>query len=393
MDDDMRNDFLIDDAELDLDDEVDAPTAVRRRGRGNDARRTAAYRPARMRRTPNWSRIATAAFVVVVGLAVLYVAVSSWRGHARKVAFEQYFDDVRDVVNQSNTQGKELDSMLTQNSGVDRAQLVSQLEKLERRSAALQRDAAKVEAPEQLVSAHKWLVVTMEYRQHGFEQLRRGMTSALSTRDQSGAATALSGAMARLLASDVLYEDSYASRARAALRSSDVSGITVPDSVTVAQLDAVAPKGMELILDRLRSSRVTTTKGGKTKPVKDGKVHGGQLDQVTITPSGEVLTAGSVTEITGSDELAFEVTFTNQGEVQETKIPVVITLSSDANPTVELSGEIEVVDPGQTGSVTIPVDEVPAFGTTFDMKVMVGPVPGERTVDNNGASYQVTFRL
>ena len=270
---------------------------------------------------------------------------------------------------------------------------MGEAQKLERRAGALVTDARQLDVPKQLAASHTWLILTLEYRQRAFEQLRKGMTGALATRDQSVAAASLSDAMARMLTSDVIYQDSYQARARAVLKADDVTGVTVPESVVLNQRDAVTTKGMQLILDRLRSNRITTSKSGKVKIVNDGKTHGGQLDQVTISPSGNVLSSDAVNEISGSDQLAFEVSFTNQGDVQETKIPVVITLSSDANPSVEMTGMIDVVDPGQTGSVTIPVDDVPAFGTTFDMKVMVGPVPGEKTVDNNGATYQVTFRL
>ncbi len=391
VDEDLDMDFLIDDDELDLDADS-APAAPR--GRSRFARRGGtAYRPVRMRRTPNWGRIAAAAFVGIVGLLVVIAIINAWRDHARTSAYEQYFASVTELVNQSNTQGKELDALLTQNSGVDRTQVVAQLEKLESRANSVVTDVRKLAAPERLADAHESLVTTFNYRRTGFEQLRKGMTGALAVRDQTAPSESLSAAMARLLASDVIYQDSYASAARSVLKADEVTGVTVPESSVVTQTEAVSPKGMKLILERLRSNRVTTTKGGKVKKVNDGKIHGGQLDAVSVSPSGQVLSSGGVTEISGSDKLAFEVTFTNQGEVQETRIPVVITLSNDANPSVELTGEIESVDPGQTGSVTIPVDEVPAFGTTFDMKVMVGPVPGEKTTDNNGASYQVTFRL
>lgn len=389
-DDDIDFDLVLDD-DFDIDEpssDAAAPRRSRKRGSNHG------YRPMRMRTAPNWSRIAAAAFIAGVFLLLIGFGVSSWMDHRKQAAFQQYFDSVTEITSQSNSEGQELDGLLAQNGGVDRTQLVARLAKLEQRAAALVRDANEVSVPDALSEQQASFVTVLEYRRAGFESLRKGMTGALVASNQDDAAAGLADAMARLLAADVVYADSYVAPARTVLTKQDISGISIPESALVKQRDAVAPKGMKLILERLRSGRVAAkNKRGKVQQLNDGKVHGGELANVTITPSGQELAVGGITEISGSDQLGFEVSFTNQGEVQETRIPVTITLSSDSSDNVVLTGEIESVDPGQTGSVRIPVPEVPNFGTTFTMKVQAGPVPGEKTIGNNAASYKVTFKL
>ena len=65
---------------------------------------------------------------------------------------------------------------------------------------------------------------------------------------------------------------------------------------------------------------------------------------------------------------------------------------SESDP-VKLTGVIDVVDPGQTATAKVALDEVPNFGEVLDTEILVGPIPGEKTADNNKASYQIQFSL
>ena len=89
----------------------------------------------------------------------------------------------------------------------------------------------------------------------------------------------------------------------------------------------------------------------------------------------------------------FEVPFINQGEVQLTQVPVKITIRGEESETVTLTGVIEVVDPGQTATAQVSLDEIPNFGEVLDMDVLVGPIPGEKKTDNNSGSYQIQFSM
>jgi hypothetical protein len=200
--------------------------------------------------------------------------------------------------------------------------------------------------------------------------------------------------MSRLVASDVVWADSFAVSARSVLASDEVDGVTVPDSMFVDDLEALSPKGISSMLDRLETSAAATSEGTVEIP-KDGKIRGGQLEsgRITVAPSGQTLAPGSLTEIKGGDDVVFEVPFTNQGEVQLTEVPVKITLRGDESDPMTLTGVIDVVDPGQTATAQVPLDEIPNFGEVLEMDVLVGPIPGEKTADNNRGSFQLQFSL
>ena len=54
-----------------------------------------------------------------------------------------------------------------------------------------------------------------------------------------------------------------------------------------------------------------------------------------------------------------------------------------ANPSVNLAAE----------NAKVSLDEVPNFGEVLDTTILVGPIPGEKTADNNQATYQLQFSL
>lgn len=347
-----------------------------------------------IRITPDWNRLAAVLFVVAVVLFLLYFAVTSIMSSRREGAYKDYFGEVRDVASQSSAQGVELDSILVDPNAGDRTERIARIEQLAARADKLAKEAATIEAPEQMTGAHAWFQTSLEYRAAGLDAVKRTLSQSIETKDQTASAEAVAGAMARLVAADVLWADSFAVDARTILKEDEVTGVAVPDSVFVKDLEALSPKAVATMLDRLAVSP-TATEGKAAKVPDDGKIRGGQLEggQITIAPSGQTLTLGGLTEIKGGDNVTFEIPFTNQGEVQLTEVPVKITLRGDESEPVELQGVIERVDPGQTATAQVALDEMPNFGEVLDVDILVGPIPGEKTADNNRASLQVQFSL
>lgn len=356
-------------------------------------RAAGAGRPS-IRITPDWNRVAAVAFVVAVVLFIVWLAISSILGARREGAYKEYFKEVRQVATQSSDQGDGLEKILQDPEQGDRAQRVAALETLAGNADRLVKDANALEVPEQLVESHAWFVTSLEYRAAGLGAMQRSLSATADAKDQTASAAAIASAMTRLVASDVLWADSWAVSARSVLNQDEVDGVTVPDSVFVEDLENVSPKGIAKMLDRLASTPTATPEGTQEVP-DDGKIRGGQLESgsITVAPSGQTLVAGQLTEIQGGDNVTFEVPFTNQGEVQLTQVPVKIVLRGAESDPMTLTGMIEVVDPGQTATAQVALDEIPNFGEQLEVDVLVGPIPGEKTADNNRGSYQLQFAL
>jgi hypothetical protein len=347
-----------------------------------------------IRITPDWNRVAAVLFVAAVVLFIAWFAVSSIVSARREGAYKDYFGKVRQIATQSTGHGASLDSILNDPNGGDRSQRIASIEALATQADKTVKDAEALDVPEQLQLSHEALVMSLEYRAAGLDAVQRALTASIDSKDQDASAEAVAAAMSRLVASDVVWADSFAVTSRSVLAKDEVDGVTVPDSVFVDDLEALSPKGIGSMLDRLEVSAAANKQGAVEVP-KDGKIRGGQLEsgQIVVTPSGQTLVPGGLTEIKGGDDITFEVPFTNQGEVQLTEVPVQITLRGDESDPMTLTGVIDTVDPGQTATAKVALNEIPNFGEVLEMDVLVGPIPGEKSADNNRGSYQIQFSL
>ena len=90
--------------------------------------------------------------------------------------------------------------------------------------------------------------------------------------------------------------------------------------------------------------------------------------------------------------LAFVVSIQDSGDSQEVGIKVTVTIQKSQGAIVRTK-KLDLINPGQTKSVTIgDLGQVP-FAQKTTVNVDVSTVPGEKTPSNNKASYPVIFSL
>jgi hypothetical protein len=324
--------------------------------------------------------------------------------------------DVAELSQKSSDTGAELQGLWQSEAGVDRAQLVQQVDKLAARADNHVKEARKIEPPDGATQSHDWLVTTLQYRANGIANQKAALVKALEQQNDAAAAGAIVDANWRLIASDVVWEDSFVYSLGQQIRKAGIQpaelfaeGGVARDMDNMEEFAAagmfIAPtpavhdefasaRSIALALERLRSGKAAGKgKGGKKGNPNDGKLHGTGLASVVALPSGIALTPGVEAEIGGSEDLAVEVSIENQGEGQEVEIPVSVTLTSDSTEPVTFEGVIPVIDPGQTKPVRIALDKTPEFGVLYELVVKVEGVPGEQMVDNNAATYPVRFAL
>jgi hypothetical protein len=93
-----------------------------------------------------------------------------------------------------------------------------------------------------------------------------------------------------------------------------------------------------------------------------------------------------------STDLAFEVAVQNSGDNQEVKIEVTLTIVQTPNNVVKKQ-TIDLIDPGETKTVSFRDFPSIDFGEPRTLRVDVKPVPQESNPDNNSAEYRVTFSV
>ncbi len=97
----------------------------------------------------------------------------------------------------------------------------------------------------------------------------------------------------------------------------------------------------------------------------------------------------STYNLTASDELAFQVTVENQGNMAEKDVPVVVTLGTATGEPQKITATIPELKPGALVTAKIEGLNPTDYGEVAVLTVEAGPVAGEKFEDNNSLKANV----
>jgi hypothetical protein len=314
---------------------------------------------------------------------VLVVWANSCRSDAKKSQYRDYMASVEKIGKDSAQVGTDLNELIF-SSGIDATELQSQLKGLRETQSQTVARAEALDPPGALRQQNESLIQALQLRVSGLAGLESkfGQMTGAENPDEEG--TQLAKLSSRLTASDVLWQDLFATPAQKVMEDQGgLGGINVPDSEFVSNLELTSPTSWKLVIARL------TGVGEPTGPRGTG------IDAVIALPSEkefEKQPAENVIVVT--DDLALEVLVLNSGTSQETQIKVTLTLQQGEGP---LTGEqtIQAINPGDTKTVTFKVADLGTllYATRTIVKVRVEPVENESNTANNTAEYIAFFSL
>jgi hypothetical protein len=321
--------------------------------------------------------IGLGAIVVIIILVVL--GLNSCLDARKDRAFRSYADDERALVNSSQDVSDRFFEVLSKPSRADALDVQTQVNTLRVDAQQLTDRARDTDHPDELDDANGELVDAFQFREDAIARIAELLPTALGDRGKQQAIDLIAGQMQALLASDVIYLQRVLPELRDAYNDRDMTE-RFPTSRFLPDLGWLDPDTVESRLGRISGSGEQAATPG---------LHGTGLQSVTVQPAGTVLSEQGVNRITLSDQLSFDVEVQNQGESEETDIPVTITIQNGKR--VQVDQTIPRIAAGQTETVSIPLSERPEAGSVAKMTVEIAPVPGEGTKDNNTASYQAAF--
>ena len=319
------------------------------------------------------------AILIVVLLAVWVEGCSSDRKTER---YRDYSTEIGAIGNASARLGQQLATTLT-TPGQQLEDLDAKLGGFVQTAESQMQTADDLGSPGPLHDAHEGAVEALRFRVTGLRGLQTAFQETADATDAAAAGLELSTQAQRLLASDVIWSDSFRTPAGVVLESEGVEGIELPTSEFVADGDLVTPGNLAATWQRIQGASDGGTPSG---------LHGSGISYVRALPSGQNLSAETETTILVTDELAFEVGVEDTGDSQEVRIMVTLTIPKDPNPIVQTK-TIPLIDPGETKAVTFRIGALVTFGETLALRVDVDPVQGETNTANNTAEYPVIFSL
>jgi hypothetical protein len=332
---------------------------------------------------------------VVILVIVIVLVVDSCQRSALVDSYRGYMNGVSSVTTASSEQGQTLRATLNNSEGLEPAALRGQVQELATQAEALVTQADDLNPPDKLGDAQQSLVLALEYRVAALRELAEILPNLIASEDEQTASTEIAQRMQLLLASDVIYSNSFVGPARQAQEDDNIKGIEVPEGEPFLPNPQLAsPTGAETLLAGLQRSGGDT---GTGEPVGDGSLKGHSIVSVA-TSGGATLTEGQANTVP-FDQLgtSWVITVENGGDFLEEDVLITATLSYEGGGAAGGEGEqtLDSVEPKSQASVEIPVPDQGNLDFTEQgtLTVTVEPVEGETNPDNNTQTYPIRITI
>jgi hypothetical protein len=319
------------------------------------------------------------AILIVVLLAVWIEGCAAERKSDR---YRDYMSEVGAVGNASARLGQQLSTTLT-TPGLNLEDLDAKLGGYVQTAENQVQREKNLDAPGPLVGPNQGAVEALQFRVNGLRGLQTAFQQTADDTDASVAGEQLAAQTQRLLASDVVWSDSFQARASTVLEDEGIQGLDTPASEFVTTDELTNPADLAAIWQRIQGASTGGTPSG---------LHGSGIAYVKALPSGQLLSTTTEATLRVTDQLAFEIGVEDTGDSQEVRIKVTLTIPKQPDPIVK-TATIPIIDPGETKAVTMTVGALVPFGEQISVKVDVDPVAGETNTTNNSFEYPVIFTL
>jgi hypothetical protein len=333
--------------------------------------------------TPLLRLVGLVAFAILV-IVLLALWVQGCSSDQKRSDYQNAMSELGTIGSNSAKIGASLAELLT-TPGLKQAELETKLGGLIQREQQDVESATSLDVPGPLRPSTGHAIEALQLRVAGMQGLLD--TFKATKADDSKNATAAGeklAAQARLLdASDVVWQTLFRVPAQATLQDEGLGDITAPPSVFVENVELYTARSMTAIWLRIHGASTGGTPSG---------VHGTGLEKVVVQPAGTQLSPDSETTIKASTDLAFDVSVKNTGDNQEVRIEVTLTIPAGTTP-IEKKQTIDILDIGETKTVTFKDFPSVPFGDKTTVQVSVKPVSGEQNTSNNSAEYPVIFSL
>lgn len=322
------------------------------------------------------------ALAIGVGIIILIVVgFKACLDNRKQRGFENYNSDLAAIAAESQQLSKSFFDRLQDPGNLTDLAFRAEVQADRSTAESLLQRVRGLDAPDEVAGAQAELELAYELRRDGITGIADQVSTALGNEGRTDAIEQIATFMRYFLASDVLYQ-----------RSREEIDTTLDEEEVPVAEDERLPDA-SFLPDPIEDWLSPTALGSTLSGISSGGdcppgVHG--LARVNTLINDTELTADALTTVAGGGPYELTVTAENQGDTEETAVPVEFTLSGAAD-TIEGSGEIDRIEAGTTQNAKIPIDPDPPAGEELTLEVNVVPVCDEQITENNTATFQVTF--
>jgi hypothetical protein len=334
-----------------------------------------------------WIRRGIALGVGVLVIVLLVLGVKGCVSARKKQAFRNYSRDVSSLMQESNQERDQLFNLLkTPTSGTPSpVDVTNNANGVTVQAEQLVDRANGTGHPGEMGTAQRYLMEVLTFRRDGIAAVAADLRNALGDTGRQAATTKLAADMQNFLASDVIYTQRFTPEFEKQLKKENLlNEESVPKSAFLPDIQWLSPTVVADRIGRIRggsSTSSTTAAPG---------LHGTSLDSVVVKPGGQTLSTTQAVAIPFNSQVSFDVKATNGGDNDEANVKVRITISGAGKP-ITVEQTIPSFPKGTSQTINVPLAQKPTAGQPVHIKVQILPVPGEKKLDNNSATYSAVF--
>jgi hypothetical protein len=321
-----------------------------------------------------------------VGLILLLLLVFAIRGcldSRKEQALKDYATEVGALVQQSDQQSRSLFELLSRPGNQSAVRLQNAVNGFRSDAGQVLERARDTDHPDELDTAHRYLLESLEFRRDGIGAVARDLPTALGDTGRSEATRRIAAQMQNFLASDVIYSQRVIPNLQEPLHDEGLlNQVAIQRSRFLPDIEWLNPTTV--------ADRIARIRGGAGDQAATPGLHGTTLGTVTVTPRGVQLNPQDAVEIPASEDVGFDVQVRNSGENDERDVTVKVTVTG-AGPPIEVEERIDQIAAGEEATVSIPLAQRPPTGRAVTIQVEIQPVPGEKKVDNNRGRFPAVF--
>ena len=327
-------------------------------------------------------RLAGLVALAILVVVLLAVWVQGCAGQDDQAAYADYLAGAGEVGSDSAKIGSDLATLLT-TPGLAQTELETKLGGFVQRQQLDVERARDLDPPGPLTPAHAHALEALQLRVTGLQGMLDTFRATKDSDDQAAAGQQLASWGQRLEASDVVWKDLFQGAAQATMASEGIEGLTAPPSVFVENSDLYTARSLSSIWQRVHGASTGGTPSG---------LHGSSLAYTKVQPANVQLSTSTETKITVSTDSRSRSASRTRARTRRSESKVKLTIPAQPTP-IEKTGTIDVIDPGETKTVTFADFPDFPFQENTTVQVSVEPVPGETNTGNNTAEYPVVFTL
>lgn len=334
-----------------------------------------------------WIRRGIALVVGILIVVLLIVGIGACQRSRKKNAFRNYNRDVGALLQESDQERSELFNLLSNPSGnaANPVDVTNNANGVRVQAEQLVDRANGVSHPGELNGAQRYLQETLTFRRDGIANIATQLRTALGDQGRGGAVNAIAAQMRNFDASDVIYSQRFVPEFEQQLKKQNLlNEVQIPKSAFLPDIEWLRPTVVADRIARIRGGGSTAT-----GPATPG-LHGTSLNSVVVKPGGQTLSTTQAVAIPASTNTSFDVNVTNGGTNNEANVTVRIQITGGGKP-ITVEQKISNFAKGTTQTVNVALAQTPPKGQPVKINVNVLPVPGEKKVDNNKATYPAIF--